>query len=77
PKNIVRDELIQYLSDCHIESTFGTYCLSGTTYYRRKYRQIKPNSIFLEQNTITLPCHDQVNVDQVVSAIQSFSQRKG
>ncbi|MBB1175187.1 DegT/DnrJ/EryC1/StrS family aminotransferase, partial [Klebsiella pneumoniae] len=55
---------------------FGTYCLSGTTYYRRKYRQIKPNSIFLEQNTITLPCHDQVNVEQVVSAIQSFSQRK-
>ena len=56
PENINRDELIKYLKEHNIEST---YCLSGGTYYAKKYNDIQPNSKYLEVNTITLPCYDE------------------
>lgn len=61
PESVDRDDMIQYLKGREIEATIGTYCLSGTTYFSKKYSDIQPNASFLEARTITLPCHAQVD----------------
>lgn len=72
PESVKRDDLIDYLAEHNIESTLGTYCLSGTTFYTNKYNDIQPNAQWLEDNTITLPCYDGVDVAKVVSSISGF-----
>lgn len=72
PEGLSRDELVAHLASMEVESTLGTYCLSGTTYYSKRYQSVKPNSLWLELNTITLPCHPNVSVDRVVSVIKNF-----
>ena len=72
PKNINRDDLIQFLKENGIETTIGTYCLSGTTYYRNKYNKVQPNAMYLEKNTITLPCYNGVDIEFVLKKIKSF-----
>jgi len=72
PEFINRDDLISHLADHNIESTLGTYCLSGTTYYRKKYDPIQPNAQWLENNTITLPCFDDVDLMKVSDCIKGF-----
>lgn len=72
PKEIDRDDLIEYLRKNNIETTIGTYCLSNTTYYREKYNDIQPVAKFLEENTITLPCYDGVPVEEVCEVIRAF-----
>ncbi|WP_210397631.1 DegT/DnrJ/EryC1/StrS family aminotransferase [Motiliproteus sediminis] len=72
PAGIYRDVLIDRLNTVNIESTLGTYSLSATSYYAKKYQRIQPNSQWLEQNTITLPCHDNVDVGRVCDAIVEF-----
>jgi len=72
PENINRDELIKYLKQQNIESTIGTYCLSGGTYYAKKYNDIQPNAKYLEVNTITLPCYDGVDVEYISQKIEEF-----
>jgi len=74
PTNISRDLLVKYLSECNVESTLGTYCLSGTSYFSGKYNNIQPCSKWLEDNTITLPCHADVNVRSIVELIESYIQ---
>ena len=61
PAPVDRDELIRHLKNKDIEATIGTYCLSGTTYYSKKYSDIQKHAQFLESRTITLPCHTQVD----------------
>ena len=73
PEGISRDELIDYLGSHDIESTLGTYCLSATTYYLEKYNDLQKNSLWLEGNTITLPCYTGLDVSRVVEVIESFS----
>jgi len=63
PKNVDRDSLIQYLKENGVESTIGTYCLSNTTYYKNRYNNIQKQAKYLEENTITLPCYDGVDVE--------------
>lgn len=70
PPNCDRDELIANLKARGIESTIGTYSLSATTYYSKRYKVDNPNSRRLEAQTITLPCYQNVPVDQVVEAIR-------
>ena len=70
-----RDALIDYLDAHNIESTLGTYCLSATTYYLEKYNDPQKNSLWLESNTITLPCYTGVDVNRVVEVIGSFGTR--
>lgn len=70
PDGTSRDGLIDCLVEQKIESTLGTYCLSGTTYYKEKYGNIQPNAFWLEKNTITLPCYDGVDVHRVVDSIR-------
>ncbi len=72
PNGVNRDDLILYLRENKVETTLGTYCLSGTKYYKRKYNQVQPNALFLEQNTITFPCYDGVNIDYIVEQIRKF-----
>ena len=72
PDGISRDALIDHLANQNIESTLGTYCLSATTYYLGKYKDPQNNSLWLESNTITLPCYDGVDVSRVVDAIKNF-----
>ncbi len=73
PNGINRDDLILYLRENGIETTLGTYCLSGTKYYKRKYNQVQPNALYLEQNTITFPCYDGVDIDYIVEQIRKYN----
>lgn len=72
PENINRDELIKYLKQQNIESTIGTYCLSGGTYYSKKYNDVQPNAKYLEVNTITLPCYDGVDIEYISQKIKEY-----
>jgi perosamine synthetase len=72
PKRISRDTLIAKLKERGVESTIGTYCLSGTTYYKSKYNTVQPNALFLQENTITLPCFNGLDVTCVCHAIQEI-----
>jgi len=56
----------------NIERTIGTYCLSGGTYYSKKYNDIQPNAKYLEVNTITLPCYDGVDVEYISQKIKGY-----
>ena len=72
PDTVSRDGLIEYLAAQNIESTIGTYCLSATAFNQHKYNDIQPNAYWLEQNTITLPCYDGVDVGKVCAAIGEY-----
>lgn len=74
PANIDRDKLCAYLKTKEIETTIGTYCLSGCTYYLRKYNHLQPVANDLFEHTITLPCQDDVDVERVCNSIISFTQ---
>lgn len=72
PQTINRDHLISYLKENGIETTIGTYCLSGTTYYKNKYNDIQSNALFLESNTITFPCFDGVDVKYISRIVAKY-----
>jgi len=74
PHGIDRDALCQWLRNADIESTLGTYCLSAGTYFRAKYNSVQPNALFLQDNTISLPCYKGVPIDLVVEKIAAFVQ---
>lgn len=76
PEGISRDELINFLRLNGIESTLGTYSLSACTYYKRKYNNIQNNSLYLQNNTITFPCHNNVNLEYMNDVIDKFIKRK-
>ena len=75
PKGIGRDTLIKHLAIQNIESTLGTYCLSATTYFKQKYNDVQTNALFLEQNTIALPCYSGVDVQRVTQSIKEFCKK--
>ncbi|MBS1963921.1 MAG: DegT/DnrJ/EryC1/StrS family aminotransferase [Bdellovibrionales bacterium] len=72
PEPGMRDRLIAHLKGAKIESTLGTYCLSGTAFNRKRYGKVCPNAESLEKETITLPCYEGMPLDRVLSGIQSF-----
>lgn len=72
PEDISRDGLISYLKVRGIESTIGTYCLSGCTYYRNKYNDVQSIAEYLQNKTITLPCHDDVDSEKVCKIILEY-----
>lgn len=69
PSHVDRDKLILQMKENGIETTIGTYCMSGTTYYRNKYRDVQPNSEALQRTTITLPCYRGVDVERVCQTL--------
>jgi dTDP-4-amino-4,6-dideoxygalactose transaminase len=76
PSGVDRDLLIRHLRQRGIESTLGTYCLSATSYYRRKYDDVQPNALFLQDNSVTLPCSERVDVQAVCAAIGDYGERR-
>lgn len=72
PHAINRNELVKFLKENGVETTIGTYCLSGTTYYANKYQDVQPNAKYLEENTITLPCYNCVDIEFIVGKIKEY-----
>jgi dTDP-4-amino-4,6-dideoxygalactose transaminase len=72
PNDINRDDLVVYLRENGIETTIGTYCLSDTTYYKNKYDNVQPNAKYLEENTITFPCYDGVDVEYIINQVREY-----
>lgn len=68
PEGCDRDRLIADLRG-RVETTIGTYALSASTYFAKKYQNIQPVSLRLQETTITLPCYTGLDVDQVCAAI--------
>ena len=75
PEKIDRDSLIRDLRERNVETTLGTYCLSGTTYYARRYGPPLPNARHLEETTLTLPCYEGVDVADMCDAITALLKR--
>lgn len=69
PEGVDRNALIATLREDGIETTIGTYCLSGTTYYRQRYGDVQPNAERLQRETLTLPCYEGVDVERVCGAL--------
>jgi dTDP-4-amino-4,6-dideoxygalactose transaminase len=69
PARVDRDGLIASLRERDVESTLGTYCLSGTSYYAARYGEPRAGARQLEDTTITLPCFDGVDVAAVCDAV--------
>lgn len=69
PENVSQAELIAHLKANEIESTIGTYCLSGCTYYKNKYGDVQKTADWLFKNTITLPCYTGVDIEKVCEKI--------
>lgn len=72
PERCKRDALIAKLKERCIESTLGTYALSATTYFTRRYGVNNPNARWLEAHTITLPCFADMDTDIVCDAIREI-----
>jgi dTDP-4-amino-4,6-dideoxygalactose transaminase len=67
-----RIKLTAFLKDNGIESTLGTYSMSSTSYYSKKYNNIQKNSSELQATTITLPCYEGVDVEFVSGMIKNW-----
>ncbi len=72
PENIKRNELINYLFSKDIESTLGTYCLSGTKFNKEKYNEIQKVSSIVDSNAITFPCYEGIDIDRVLNEISNY-----
>ena len=72
PQDINRDNLIKHLKINDIETTIGTYSLSIATYYYNKYQSIKENSYYLENNTITFPCYENLDTKRIFDVIVGY-----
>ena len=72
PAGCQRDNLVVGLKARGVESTIGTYSVSATTHFYKKYSANNPNSRWLEANTITLPCYGGVDVQAVYRAIRDI-----
>jgi dTDP-4-amino-4,6-dideoxygalactose transaminase len=75
PSGVDRDALIGRLREDGIETSIGTYCLSGTTYFRNRYGDVQPVAERLQQETITFPCYAGVDVVRVCDAVRTLLAR--
>ncbi len=72
PKKVNRDKLIIYLKKNKIDSTIGTYSLSSTNYYKKKYKCSQVNSNYLFKNCISFPCHENIDIKKIIQKIKSY-----
>jgi dTDP-4-amino-4,6-dideoxygalactose transaminase len=77
PAGVDRDALVRALRVEGIETTIGTYSLSATKYFRERYDDVQPVSAALYRDTITLPCHDTVDVGRVADALGRLARKPG
>lgn len=71
PTHVKLSDLILKIREQQIDCSIGTYSLSTTDYYLKKYNSPQKNSLFLMNNTITLPCYEGLNQDRVIEAVKS------
>ena len=76
PPEVDRDVLIGWLREDGVEASIGTYCLSGTTYFRNRYGDVQPNAEKLQRETITFPCYTGVDVNRVCDSVRTFLVRR-
>ena len=72
PKKITLEKMMNYLSKNNIDCTIGTYSLSNTEFYKKKYKQKLPNSNNLFKSCISLPCHPKISFEKIVSLIEKL-----
>ena len=70
PESINRDSFISAMAERGVETTLGTYSLSNGLYNKKKYNSPECNSYDLQQNTITFPCYDCLDLSSVFSAVE-------
>jgi dTDP-4-amino-4,6-dideoxygalactose transaminase len=73
PDGCDRDRLVARLRP-DVETTLGTYAMSGGAYFRSKYGRVQPISSELEARTITFPCFAGVDVAAVADAVRAAMQ---
>ncbi len=71
---VSRDKLVSEMKANGVEATIGTYCMSNGTYFKNKYGTVQKNALFLEQNTITLPCYRGIDVREICRVIAEVSR---
>ena len=74
PNSINRNDLVKFLFENKIESTLGTYCLSATSFNKKKYNNVQKNSLKLESEAITLPCYKGLDPEFIINKIKDFSK---
>ena len=72
PDNISASSLISKLKQKQIDCTIGTYSLSSTDYYLKKYKKSQQNSVFLMKNSITFPCFETLNIEYIINEVKKF-----
>lgn len=73
PDKISRDELILFLKEKNIESILGTYSLSRQPYFKENFSTMPlKNSTYLQDNTISLPCFNDLDASIVTAAVDEF-----
>lgn len=72
PDHVNRDQLIERLKRQRIETTIGTYCQSSLPFYEAKYQSVQKNALYLQNNTITLPCYKDVPWETVCEKIREL-----
>lgn len=72
PKKINLEKLMNYLKKNDVDCTIGTYSISNTSYYRKKYKKPQPNSHELFKSTISLPCHSKIDFKKIIYLIKKF-----
>ena len=72
PKQINRNNLIVFLKKNKIDSTIGTYSISNTSFYKKKYKSPQINSEYLFKKCISLPCHENINIKKILRKINLF-----
>ena len=53
------------------------YCLSGTTFFRKRYGDVQPVAERLQRETITFPCYAGVDVARVCDAVRPVLTPQG
>ncbi len=64
--------MIKSLREKNIDCSIGTYALSSIDYYKKKYKNPLKNSKFLMNNTITLPCYENLDVKKIINVIYNI-----
>jgi dTDP-4-amino-4,6-dideoxygalactose transaminase len=72
PKKINRNNLIIFLKKNKIDCTIGTYSISNTSFYKKKYKSPQNNSKYLFKKCISLPCHENINIKKIIKKINLF-----
>jgi len=72
PKKVNRIRFMSYLNSKKIDTSIGTYSISNTLFYKKKYKSPQIKSKYLFNNTITFPCHENINFTYIIKIISKY-----